>query len=216
MSRLQRLDSFHRSRQARDHGTGGASTTPTSERLGGALRLRVNAARNSRGMLTEAECSAEFLLRRGFARTGAALIREVSADLLLGNAMDVRDLRGLLYNRIDAVVDLAINESPSQLSHDMIYCRIPIIDGDGNRSGLIETAILCTLTLIGNRIRTMVACSGGMSRSPALAAVALALLTKRSPEDCLTEITSRAPHDVSPVLWSELKSAYNEIATSGN
>jgi hypothetical protein len=147
---------------------------------------------------------------------GAALIREVSPDLLIGNAMDARDLRGLHDNSIDAVVDLAINESPAQLSHDMIYCRIPIIDGDGNRSGLIETAILCLLTLIGNRIRTMVACSAGMSRSPAFAAVTLALLTKRSPDDCLAEITSRVPHDVSPVLWSQLKSAYIEIAASGN
>ena len=145
------------------------------------------------------------------------LIREIYADLLfIGNAIDARDQRRLYDNRIAAVVDLAVNESPAQLARAMIYCRIPIIDGDGNPNTAIRTAVRCVVTLIGNNFRTVVACIAGMSRSPAIAAAAMAILTKTEPDDCLTKITSEAPHNVSPILWSRVKAVYNEIVRSGN
>jgi hypothetical protein len=68
------------------------------------------------------------------------LIREIHPQrLFVGNAMDARDLRLLHDHRIAAVVDLAGNEPPAQLTRDMIYCRIPIVDGDGNSNATIET-----------------------------------------------------------------------------
>lgn len=144
------------------------------------------------------------------------MIREVHPDrLFIGNAMDARDLRLLYDNQIAAVVDLAINESPAQLARDMIYCRIPINDGDGNSNAIISTAVRCVVTLIENEIRTMVACSAGMSRSPAIAAAAIAIITGRQPVDCLTSITTHGPHDISPILWSRVKSVYNQIVTCG-
>ena len=130
--------------------------------------------------------------------------------------MDARDLRLLYGNRIAAVVDLAANEPPAQLARDMIYCRIPIIDGDGNPSEIIETAIRCVISLIENDIRTLVACSAGMSRSPAIAAAAMAIVARCPPDNCLTAITTNAPHDVSPILWTRVKHVYNQIATSGH
>lgn len=140
------------------------------------------------------------------------MIREIYSDrLLIGNAMDARDLRLLYDNRVAAVVDLALNEAPAQLSRELIYCRIPIIDGDGNPSPLIRTAVRCVTTLIESGLRTLVACGAGMSRSPAIAAAALALHTKATPDECLAAITSNAPRDVSPTLWSRVKDAYHEI-----
>lgn len=63
------------------------------------------------------------------------MIREIHPDrLFIGNAMDARDLQLLDDNRIVALVDLAVNELPAHLARDMIYCRIPINDGDGNRT----------------------------------------------------------------------------------
>ena len=44
---------------------------------------------------------------------------------------------------VAAVVDLAVNEPPAQRSRDMIYCRIPLNDGDGNPNTIIETAVRC-------------------------------------------------------------------------
>lgn len=140
------------------------------------------------------------------------MIREIHPDrLFLGNAMDARDLRLLYDIRIAAIVDLAVNESPAQLARDMINCRIPLNDGDGNPSAIIELAVLCVVTLMEKNIRTLVACSAGMSRSPAIAAAAMAIVTRTAPDDCLTAIASHGPHDVSPILWSRVKSVYNEI-----
>jgi hypothetical protein len=44
-----------------------------------------------------------------------------------------------------------------------------------------------------------------MSRSPTIAAASVALLTGRDPDECLMEIISNAPNDVSPLLWSDIK-----------
>ena len=130
--------------------------------------------------------------------------------------MDARDLRLLNDYRISAVVDLAVNERPAQLAREMIYCRFPLVDGDGNSQSTIDAAIRCVVSLVDNHIRTLVACSAGMSRSPALAAAAIAVCTGCSPDECLITITRNAPHDVSPMLWSRIKSAYNAIVSGGH
>ena len=145
------------------------------------------------------------------------MIREIHPDhLFLGSAMDARDLRLIYDNRIAAVVDLAVNEPPAQLARDIIYCRFPILDGDGNPKAIIETAVRCVATLMENNFRTMVACSAGMSRSPAIAAAAIAVITKTDPDECLTTITAGGPHDVSPILWSRVRIVYDEIVRSGS
>ena len=144
------------------------------------------------------------------------MIREIHPSrLFIGNALDARDLRQLHDNGIGAVVDLAINEPPAQLARDMIYCRIPINDGDGNTNSIITFAVQCVVALMHDHNRTMVACSAGMSRSLAVAAAALAITTGREPDDCLTFIATGAPHDVSPILWSRVKSAYNKLVNTG-
>ncbi len=145
------------------------------------------------------------------------MIRPIYSELLcIGNALDARDLRLLYEHRIAAVVDLAINEQPARLARDMLYLRVPLVDGDGNAEGVIETALRLLVTLVQNNIRTLVACSAGMSRSPALAAAAIALLTNRPPETCLTEIIANAPHDVSPILWSRIISVYNQMTSDAS
>ncbi len=140
------------------------------------------------------------------------MIRSIFRDsLFLGNAIDARDLKPLYDNQIVAVLDLAINERPAQLAREMIYCRFPIVDGDGSSDAMLTAAIRCLTMLIQSKQRTLIACSAGMSRSPAIAAAAIALLTKQSPEQCLLDIVTGAPHDVSPTLWSRIKSVYSQI-----
>ncbi len=122
--------------------------------------------------------------------------------------MDARDLR-LLYDRsIRAVIDLAIDELPAQLGREMIYCRFPLNDGDGNSDALITLAIRTIVSLIRNEMPTLVACSAGMSRAPSIAAGSIALLTGRDPDDCLFEMISDAPNSVSPILWTHVKRVY--------
>ena len=123
--------------------------------------------------------------------------------------MDARDLKSIYENQIRAVVDLAINEPPAQLGREIIYCRFPLNDGDGNNDGLIAITVRTIAAMIQNKTRTIVACSAGMSRAPTIAAASVALLTGRDPEECLVDIISNAPNDVSPILWAHIKRVYN-------
>ena len=54
---------------------------------------------------------------------------------------------------------------------------------------------------------TLVACSAGMSRSPALAAAAIARVESRDPNECLMECVEGGPADVSPLLWRDVVDA---------
>ena len=131
----------------------------------------------------------------------------VSQRLWLGNAVDARDVRRLYELEIAAVVDLAIEEPPAQLGRDMIYCRFPLNDGAGNPAWLLRAAIDTVGYFFRESVNTLVACSGGMSRSPAIVAAVLATHRRNSLDDCLLEIVTGQPHDVSPFLWQDVKQA---------
>jgi protein-tyrosine phosphatase len=135
----------------------------------------------------------------------------VSKKLWIANAFEARDLRLLGEHEVEAVIDLAANESPAQLGHQMIYCRFPLIDGDDNEPSLLEIAIRTTASMIERGIKVVVACSAGMSRSPAITAAALSLNSNREPDECLLEISRNHPHDVSPALWQSVKETLNRI-----
>jgi len=47
-----------------------------------------------------------------------------------------------------------------------------------------------------------------MSRSPAIAAAAMALLTGRSPAEWLSKVGEGGPTDVSPGLWQDIVSLW--------
>ncbi len=142
-------------------------------------------------------------------------MREVlPSQLWLGNALDARDVRRIHDRGIRAVVDLAIEERVPDLTRELVYCRVPIIDGSRNTPALLTHAIEVTVSLIRASIPTLVACGAGMSRSPCIVAASLALVDDRPLGDVLRSLTAETPHDVSPVLWSAVESAYNALAES--
>ncbi len=124
--------------------------------------------------------------------------------LWLGHARDARDLSALHERGIRAVIDLAAEEPPAQLSRDLVYLRFPLLDGDGNPGWLFQLAVESTARLIEHRVPTLLACSGGMSRSPAVVAAALARLGRGTPEECLKQAVGDGPRQVSPALWNEI------------
>jgi len=139
-------------------------------------------------------------------------MREIIPSLLwLGNAMDVCDLRSIHDLGISAIVDLALEEPVPQLTREIIYCRFPIIDGSGNTPELLSAAIEITASFIRKSVPAMVACSAGMSRSPAIVAAALALVHCESPDDSLKTMIAGNPHDLSPPLWTDVKNVYNGL-----
>lgn len=137
-------------------------------------------------------------------------MREILPYLLVGNATNARDLRQIHLHRIAAVVDLAGNEPPALLSRDLIYCRFPLVDGGGNQEVLTATAIRCVVHLVQGNIRTLVACSAGVSRAPSITAAALAYLTHKSLDECLLEVVREGPNDVSPLFWNHVCQVYRD------
>lgn len=132
-------------------------------------------------------------------------MREITPNRLwIGNALDARDLRLLLGMGIAAILDLAIEEPPSPLSRELIYCRVPLSDGASNRREYLRLAIESLVSLVKKEIPTFVFCGAGMSRSPAVTAAALAVVQGSDPHEMLQRIVAGHPHDVLPALWQDV------------
>ena len=125
--------------------------------------------------------------------------------LWLGHVGDLRD-PSLLHNlRIEAVVDLALNEPPALLPREMIYCRIPLVVGAGNSPRRLWTAVETVATHLRHNIRTLIVCGAGLSRSPAIAAAAVAKFSGCDLSEALAQVTADQVADVSTALWAQLE-----------
>jgi hypothetical protein len=133
------------------------------------------------------------------------------SPLWIGNARDARDFRALFDEGIQAVVALALEELPAPPPREMTYCRFPLLDGPGNAPWLLQLAIEVTARLIHARTPTLLCCSGGMSRSPAIAAAALSRVRDGSPEEHLTTVAGIGPADVAPGLWQEVLQTLGDL-----
>jgi len=129
-------------------------------------------------------------------------------SLWLGHAGDVRDPRGVLAAGILAVVDLALNEAPALLPRELAYCRFPLLDGPGNPPWLLRSAVETVANLLRSGTPSLVCCGAGMSRSPCIAAAAVALVRGLTAEEGLTLVLRSGPSDVSPGLWSEVRAMF--------
>jgi protein-tyrosine phosphatase len=125
--------------------------------------------------------------------------------LWLGHAGDSRNFEQIFANGIRAVVQLAAEEQAVQFPRELISFRFPLVDGIGNDADLIQLAISSVETLITRGMPTLVCCGAGMSRSPAIAAAALAMIRQASLEDSLSYVTECHPSDVSPALWADVR-----------
>jgi hypothetical protein len=124
--------------------------------------------------------------------------------LWLGHAGDLAGVRAILDAGICAVVDLAVNEPAPHLPRDMVYCRIPLVDGTGNDPWILLSAIRTTASFLKLSVPTLVCCSAGLSRGPAIVAAALSTVIHKTPEDCLRQVSGSISHDVSPGFWNEV------------
>ncbi|REJ95862.1 MAG: protein phosphatase [Planctomycetota bacterium] len=127
--------------------------------------------------------------------------------LWIGNAGDARDLRSIHDDGIRAVVDLAADEPPAVLSRGLVYYRFPLLDGDGNPPWLLRSVIDCVATVISHQVPLLVACSGGMSRSPVVIAAALAIAYGKPIDECLKQVVGDGPQQVSAALWNAAAAA---------
>lgn len=133
-------------------------------------------------------------------------MRTIIPDLLwIGNADEARDVRFVVSLDVRAVIDLADSEPAIQYPRELVYCRLPLNDGLSNDPATVRVAVSSTAEFIRTRVPTLVTCNAGMSRSPAIAAAAIAFVERINPDEALLRVVSAGPHDVSPALWSSIK-----------
>src|SRR5262249_55058121 len=122
--------------------------------------------------------------RAGYsAQTGEIIMNQILPyPLWPGHAGDRKNFQQIFPRDIRAIVQLAVEEPPYQLPRELIYCRFPLSDGTGNETGLLHSAISTVALLLRQELPTLVCCSAGMSRSPAVAAAALARLHQEPPD----------------------------------
>jgi protein-tyrosine phosphatase len=140
----------------------------------------------------------------------------VGSELWLGNARDARDARSLFDSEITAVVDVAWDEPLAQLPRELIYCRFPLVDSGGNPQELLTLAVQTVVNLLSAGQRTLVACSAGMSRSPAVAAAALSVVAGEDPDEVLARIGEQRSLEVSLPLWEQLQSVLPSLRSGRN
>ncbi|MFH1302446.1 MAG: dual specificity protein phosphatase [Planctomycetota bacterium] len=133
-------------------------------------------------------------------------MREVIPQTLwIGNARDVRDVQRVLDLGIAAIIDLAREEPPISFPREIIYSRLPLIDGEENNPAVLQTAIETVARFVQAEIPTLVACSGGMSRSPAIVAAAMSKINSIHFAEAIEQIAATGPCDVAPGLWNEIQ-----------
>jgi protein-tyrosine phosphatase len=132
-------------------------------------------------------------------------------SLWVGHAGDGADPRRLHDLGIEAVVQVAAEEPPLSTPRGLLYFRFPLLDGSGNRLEVLRLAVGTVSALIRLRVPTLVCCGMGLSRSPALASVALAIVSHEPPDDVLRMVAERHPVDVSPGLWNEIRTIQPEV-----
>jgi hypothetical protein len=125
-------------------------------------------------------------------------------SLWLGHAGDARDRHELLRLGVGAVVDLAVEEPPAVAGHEMVYCRFPLLDGTENPPWLLRAAFDMTATLLRQKVPTLVACSSGVSRAPAIAAAALVRLGRPNLQDAMLYLAKFGQCDVSAGLLQDV------------
>ncbi|MEW4451905.1 VOC family protein [Bremerella sp. JC817] len=132
--------------------------------------------------------------------------------LWIANARQVRDIRSVLAEGVTAIIDLAMEEPPIAFPRDILYARFPLLDGSGNERAVLNCSVLSLVELIQDERPTVVACSGGMSRSPIITAAALAQVNKISLESAVQQVTASGPHDLSPGLLSEVAMTFPDAS----
>jgi protein-tyrosine phosphatase len=129
----------------------------------------------------------------------------VPYPIWVGHAGDGRTFQKIFEQGIKVVVQLALEEPPLQPPRELVYLRFPLLDGNGNDPFTLHLAISCVADLLEHRIPTLVCCGGGMSRSPAIVAVALSTVEHKDAEECLQRVIQSHPADVSPGLWEQIR-----------
>ena len=126
--------------------------------------------------------------------------------LWIGTTGDLRDLRRLYDLGIRAVMHVAYEEPPLTLPHDFVACRFPLVDGGDNPPDVLSLAITTLTHFLERKFACLICCQASLSRSPIIAAAALARFTATTFDECMALIAQHHPCAIHPELLAQVRS----------
>ena len=135
----------------------------------------------------------------------------VADRLFVGTIDDAENTIQLRDRSVDTVVSLT-HDIPC--IPEVSVTRIPMVDGPQNDAQTFERAVIETLERLDEGNRVLVHCSAGASRSPAVAATALALHTQIGLEAAFEQVANRRdavdPHEAVVRQAARVYTQHNE------
>ena len=135
----------------------------------------------------------------------------VADGLFVGTIDDAENTMRLRDRRVDAAVSLT-HDIPC--IPEVSVTRIPMVDGPQNDIQTFERAVIETLERLDEGNRVLVHCSAGASRSPAVAATALALDSQIGLEVAFEQVANRRdavdPHEAVVRQAARVYTQHNE------
>jgi len=124
---------------------------------------------------------------------------EVADGLFVGTVDDAGATEKLRKRGITTIVSVIRGEPTDGYPADVTVVNVPMIDGPQNDLEQFQRAVKHVLSVFANDGSVLVHCSAGASRSPAVAATALALAAEIGLEAAFGQVSTRRkavdPHD---------------------
>jgi atypical dual specificity phosphatase len=118
---------------------------------------------------------------------------EVAQNLFVGTTADATDESTLRAHDITVIVSLTASSPTENVSPEVTLVEVPMMDGPRNSREAFETAVDAVESRLAAGDRTLIHCSAGASRSPAVAAAALALHRDGELKTALQQVLNRRP-----------------------
>ena len=136
----------------------------------------------------------------------------VGDELFVGTVEDATATSCLEAHGVRTIVSLT-HETSSLAGEDFIVRSIPLIDGPQNSREQFTNAVEETMTALKANGSVLVHCSAGASRSPTVAATALALSRDMELQDALQQIAdNRDAVDPHEALLRQAAHVYTALA----
>jgi hypothetical protein len=135
--------------------------------------------------------------------------------LWVGHAGSGRDFQPVFEAGIEALIQVAAEEPPPLPPREVTCCRIPLVDGGGNREHLLRLALWTVAGLLRLRVPTLVFSGAGLSRAPAVVAAAVSLVHGTPPALSLERVAEHHHTDVSPALWRDITALLPSVQAPG-
>ena len=139
---------------------------------------------------------------------------QVGSDLFVGTLADANDNQCLDKDAITVIVSLT-HDTPDVSNQAFDIYSIPLIDGPQNNRDKFSNAVQETVTALRDDERVLVHCAAGGSRSPTVAATALALACDMELEDAIQQVAdNRDAVDPHEALLRQAAHVYTDLKDS--